>query len=47
MFWERSPDEPMTKDDILAIKSGYRVIPEVPLTAVNNFICIWDDKFGK
>jgi len=47
IFGNGSPDELMAREDIFALKSGYRVIPEVPITAVNNFIYMWDDTFGE
>jgi len=34
-------NEPMTKEEIIALKEDSRVLPEIPLTAVNNIIYVW------
>lgn len=46
IFGNGSPDEPMTRDDIFALKKNYTILPEKPLTAVNNFIYTWNDKIS-
>ena len=41
IFGYGDPNEPMTKEDIMSLRQNYNILPEVPLTAVNNIVYTW------
>jgi len=41
IFGYGAVSEPMTKEEIIALKPDYEILPEIPLTAVNNIIYTW------
>jgi hypothetical protein len=38
---QRTKEESLSKDEILALRENYKVFPEMPMTAVNNLIYTW------